>query len=132
MSKKKTTLPNNVNEEEFLTVLENISKRLAYKFNFGYHSIEDMKQQAAIFALEGLKKYDNSRPLENGPTLETASSTTNATTTKGPTNLVSAAHYMTLTAKKVLVVAQTMLTRMIVNSTTAGLIETLLRRILCI
>jgi hypothetical protein len=24
-----------------------------------------MKQQAAIFALEGLKKYDNSRPLEN-------------------------------------------------------------------
>ncbi len=65
MSKKKNPLPNNVNEEEFLTVLENISKRLAYKFNFGYHSIEDMKQQAAIFALEGLKKYDNSRPLEN-------------------------------------------------------------------
>ena len=67
-----------------------------------------------------------------GPTLETASSTTNETTTKGPTNLVSAAHYTTLTAKRALAVAQTMLTRMIVNSTTAGLIETLLRRILCI
>jgi DNA-directed RNA polymerase specialized sigma24 family protein len=62
---KKNKLPNNVSEEEFLSVLENISQRLAYKFNFGYHSIEDMKQQAAIFALEGLKKYDNSRPLEN-------------------------------------------------------------------
>jgi hypothetical protein len=63
--KKKKTLPNNVNEEEFLIVLENISKRLGNKFKFGYHTFEDMKQQAAIFALEGLKRYDSSRPLEN-------------------------------------------------------------------
>lgn len=63
--KSRPTLPNNVNEEEFLAVLDNISKRLAYKFQFGYHSFEDMKQQAAIFALEGLEKYDNKRPLEN-------------------------------------------------------------------
>lgn len=65
---KKTTqtpLSNGVSEAEFLVVLENISKRLGYKFKFGYHSYEDMKQQAAIFALEGLEKYDNSRPLEN-------------------------------------------------------------------
>ena len=68
MSKKPTKphkLPHNVSEEEFLVVLDNISKRLAYKFQFGYHSFEDMKQQAAIFALEGLEKYDNKRPLEN-------------------------------------------------------------------
>jgi DNA-directed RNA polymerase specialized sigma24 family protein len=66
MSKtKKTKLPNGVSEREFLTVLENISKRLGHKFKFGYHSYEDMKQQAAIFALEGLEKYDNKRPLEN-------------------------------------------------------------------
>jgi DNA-directed RNA polymerase specialized sigma24 family protein len=63
--KSQSTLPNNVNEQEFLTVLDNISKRLAYKFQFGYHSFEDMKQQAAIFALEGLEKYDKKRPLEN-------------------------------------------------------------------
>tara|TARA_R100000278_G_scaffold73174_1_gene57402 strand:- start:3819 stop:4469 length:651 start_codon:yes stop_codon:yes gene_type:complete len=63
--KKKTTLPNNVKEEEFLSVLDNISKRLGNKFKFGYHTFEDMKQQAAIFALEGLKRYDASRPLEN-------------------------------------------------------------------
>lgn len=68
----------------------------------------------------------------SGPTFVIASSTTNATTTKDPTNLVSLVHYTTPTAKRALVVAQTMLTRMIVNSTTAGLIETLLRRILCI
>lgn len=63
--KKKPKLPHNVSEEEFLVVLDNISKRLAYKFKFGYHSFDDMKQQAAIFALEGLEKYDNKRPLEN-------------------------------------------------------------------
>lgn len=52
-------------EQEFLQVLDNITRRLASKFRFGYHDIEDMKQQAAIFAIEGLKNYDNKRPLEN-------------------------------------------------------------------
>lgn len=61
----KSGLANGVTEEEFLRVLDNISKRLGHKFKFGYHSYEDMKQQAAIFALEGLEKYDKSRPLEN-------------------------------------------------------------------
>jgi DNA-directed RNA polymerase specialized sigma24 family protein len=66
--KKKSTnnqLPSGVSEEEFLKVLDNISKRLGHKFKFGYHSFDDMYQQAAIFALEGLEKYDNKRPLEN-------------------------------------------------------------------
>jgi len=62
---KITNLPNNVDEAEFLRVLDNISKRLGHKFKFGYHEFDDMKQQAAIFAMEGLEKYDNSRPLEN-------------------------------------------------------------------
>jgi DNA-directed RNA polymerase specialized sigma24 family protein len=57
--------PKIVDEKELLIVLDNISKRLAGKFKFGYHSIEDMKQQAIIFALEGLKNYDHKRPLEN-------------------------------------------------------------------
>jgi len=69
MTKKKITkstdLPNGVTEDEFLTVLDNISKRLGHKFRFGYHDFDDMKQQAAIFAMEGLQKYDRSRPLEN-------------------------------------------------------------------
>lgn len=65
--KKKTQkiLNNGVTEEEFLEVLNNISKRLVHKFRFGYHDIDDMKQQAAIFAMEGLEKFDNTRPLEN-------------------------------------------------------------------
>lgn len=54
-----------VTEQDFLNVLDNISKRLAYKFKFGYHDFDDMKQQISIFALEGLKNYDHKRPLEN-------------------------------------------------------------------
>lgn len=54
-----------IKENDFLQALDHISKKLVYKFKFGYHEIEDMKQQAAIFALEGLENYDSSRPLEN-------------------------------------------------------------------
>lgn len=73
MTKKKNSpqkknppkLPHGVTEADFLVVLDNISKRLGHKFRFGYHDFDDMKQQAAIFAMEGLEKYDNTRPLEN-------------------------------------------------------------------
>lgn len=64
--KKKTIFERKkIKETDFLTALENISKKLIYKFKFGYHEIDDMKQQAAIFAMEGLEQYDNKRPLEN-------------------------------------------------------------------
>lgn len=57
--------PLTVDENEFLRVIDVISKKLAYKFKFGYHDFDDMKQQISIFALEGLKNYDHKRPLEN-------------------------------------------------------------------
>lgn len=66
--KKKTTKitqKQQVDENEFLRVIDVISKKLAYKFKFGYHDFDDMKQQISIFALEGLKNYDHKRPLEN-------------------------------------------------------------------
>jgi DNA-directed RNA polymerase specialized sigma24 family protein len=65
--KKKTNKNNKsiISDEEFIAVLDKITKKLIYKFKFGYHEAEDMKQQAAIFALEALEKYDNKRPLEN-------------------------------------------------------------------
>jgi len=63
--KKRTQKNKEVNEEEFLKVIDIISKKLAYKFKFGYHDIEDMKQQITVFALEGIKNYDHKRPLEN-------------------------------------------------------------------
>lgn len=65
MKKKKKKIPKKVDENELLKVIDIISKKLAYKFKFGYHDIEDMKQQISIFALEGLANYDHKRPLEN-------------------------------------------------------------------
>jgi len=66
MKKKKLkTSLKKVDENEFLKIIDIISKKLAYKFKFGYHEYDDMKQQISIFALEGLKNYDHKRPLEN-------------------------------------------------------------------
>lgn len=67
MKKKrnKKTKTISVDENEFLKIVDIISKKLAYKFKFGYHDYNDMKQQISIFALEGLKNYDHKRPLEN-------------------------------------------------------------------
>lgn len=62
---QKKTLPNNISEEDFLIAINNVTKKLGHKFKFGYHSFDDMKQQATIFALECLDKYDKTRPLEN-------------------------------------------------------------------
>jgi DNA-directed RNA polymerase specialized sigma24 family protein len=55
----------NITEEEFVEVVKKITQKLSYKFKFGYHEVEDMRQQATIFALEALDRYDKSRPLEN-------------------------------------------------------------------
>jgi hypothetical protein len=63
--KKKVNKRPKVLESEFLEVLDKITKKLIHKFRFGYHSTEDMKQQASIFALEALDRYDGKRPLEN-------------------------------------------------------------------
>ena len=54
-----------ISEDELLKTIEQISKKLAYKFKFGYHELEDMKQQISLFAIEGLANYDYKRPLEN-------------------------------------------------------------------
>lgn len=62
---KKKTKNKTVSEKELLEVINIITKKLAYKFKFGYHDIDDMKQQITVFALEGLKNYDYKRPLEN-------------------------------------------------------------------
>lgn len=65
-SKKKTSEKNKtVDETTLLNVIDIITKKLGYKFKFGYHDIDDMRQQISIFAIEGLKNYDHKRPLEN-------------------------------------------------------------------
>ena len=58
-------IPDNHSEQEVIDIIDGIANRLCYKFKFGYHSPDDMKQQARLFAWEGLEKYDGKRPLEN-------------------------------------------------------------------
>ena len=58
-------IPKNYNEQEVMDIITSISNKLASKFKFGYHDIDDMKQQAMLFAWEGLENYDGIRPLEN-------------------------------------------------------------------
>jgi len=48
-------------EEELTNILTKIANRLANKFKFGYHQTEDMKQQAYVFALEALPRFDSAR-----------------------------------------------------------------------
>ena len=62
MSKKKKKV--HINDDTMI-VINNIANRLANRFRFGYHDLNDMRQQARLFALEGLEKYDGVRPLEN-------------------------------------------------------------------
>lgn len=52
-------------EEEVLEVIFRIARRLASRFRFGYHGVNDMRQTAALLAWEGLDNYDGVRPLEN-------------------------------------------------------------------
>lgn len=63
--RKKKIKKYKITDQEFIDVLNKVTQKLIYKFKFGYHEIEDMRQQAAIFALQAMEKYDNKRPLEN-------------------------------------------------------------------
>ena len=58
-------IPPDMSEQQVIQTINNIANRLALKFKFGYHALEDMKQQARLFAWEGLENYDGIRPLEN-------------------------------------------------------------------
>ena len=61
----KVVIPKNTSEEELVRIIDTVTNKLAGRFKFGYHTFEDIKQQASLFALEGLKNYDGVRPLEN-------------------------------------------------------------------
>lgn len=59
-------IPEGMTEAEVVTIIDNIANRLANKFKFGYHETDDMRQQAKIFAMEGLPRYNaETGPLEN-------------------------------------------------------------------
>lgn len=58
-------IPNGHTKESVEEVILRVATRLAPNFKFGYFTVEDIKQQACLFACEGLARYDPARPLEN-------------------------------------------------------------------
>lgn len=54
-------IPKGMTESEVLTSIDRIANGLAYKYKFGYYSIEDMKQEARIEAMDALERYDPSK-----------------------------------------------------------------------
>jgi DNA-directed RNA polymerase specialized sigma24 family protein len=58
-------LPPGKTEEEVLSAIEKAVNILAPSFVFGFYDVADIKQEARMFALQCLDKYDCRRPLEN-------------------------------------------------------------------
>jgi DNA-directed RNA polymerase specialized sigma24 family protein len=58
-------LPPNVTENDFVVATDKIVNLLAHSFKFGYYEAEDIKQQARLFAIEAMERYDPTRPLDN-------------------------------------------------------------------
>lgn len=58
-------IPEGMTEESVLATIDKIANRLAAKFKFGYNDMDDMKQQARMFAIEGMERYNPKLPLEN-------------------------------------------------------------------
>lgn len=58
-------IPENMTESTVLEIIDKICEKISYKFVFGFYTRDDIKQQAWIFAIEGLEKYKPEFPLEN-------------------------------------------------------------------
>ena len=57
--------PDNLSEQEVIDVITRVSKKLAPKFVFASYETEDIEQEAFLMGVEGLTRYDSSKPLEN-------------------------------------------------------------------
>jgi len=57
-------VPKGMTESQVLATIEKCVNLLAPSFAFGYYTSEDMKQEARLFCLECLPKFDPSRNLE--------------------------------------------------------------------
>lgn len=58
-------MPVGKTEKEVLDTIEKVVRRLSTKFVFGFYTVQDVRQEARLMALRGLKDYDGVRPLEN-------------------------------------------------------------------
>lgn len=54
-----------LDEKEKFEIIKKVVKKLAKRFRFGYHTTEDMEQEAYYFAYKQLPKWDGERSLYN-------------------------------------------------------------------
>lgn len=53
-----------MNDEQF-RIIQEVAKKISPRYVFGSYEKEDIEQEAIIMGLDGLKRYDGIRPLEN-------------------------------------------------------------------
>lgn len=58
-------IPENMTEDEVVDTILTISRKVASKFVFAFYDEDDIAQEAFIIGIEGLERYDSSRPLSN-------------------------------------------------------------------
>jgi len=58
-------IPSHMDETYVLSVIAQVTQKLAPKYVFASYDIEDIEQEAFIIALEALERYDLDKPLEN-------------------------------------------------------------------
>ncbi len=63
--KLRMKLPPNLTEQEVIDIITKVSKKLAPKFVFASYEAEDIEQEAFLMGVEGLERYDSTKPLEN-------------------------------------------------------------------
>lgn len=61
----KFEVPAGMTQQDVIDAMERVARRLAPNFKFGSHTVDDIKQQAYLYACQGLASYDPSRPLDN-------------------------------------------------------------------
>ena len=58
-------IPSNLTQDEVVSTITKVCKKLAPKYVFASYEIEDIEQEAFMMGVEGLNRYDTNKPLEN-------------------------------------------------------------------
>ena len=58
-------IPKNMTEDQVMTSIEKVIKRISPKYTFYGYTLDDIKQESFLICMDALKRYDEKRPLEN-------------------------------------------------------------------
>jgi len=58
-------VPKGMTEQEVVDQITRVCDRIAPKYTFYGYTVDDIKQESFMICMDALKRYDESRPLEN-------------------------------------------------------------------